>query len=557
MTGHSIDSQEEPITAAITFPTITAAIEKAETAITATPSSGTAAVRKGKSSDDDEDVEDNAIVITTSEYYEPWSDSNLNEVFDLWKLSEEDQQLLMNLKERTSDLSHHPWHDPHVLLRYMFGPHGYQQAEPLFRNMIAWRLEQRVDHIFEEYTPHPVLVRYASPLVFLKDYDYDNDPIYVERGGAMDGQGLLARFPLETLTRHAIWLRELHSNGPWVQEYEERTGRCIKDITVLYDLEGLSMRHSTPSVLAWFQSHMALTDAYYPGPIKRIIIIRAPVIFRIIWNVVKHFFPACSRDKMIFCGQSNYIKTLSQYMDVDGVLPPCLHAGGRGQVATGMPVGGLEAGRIPDSIGYLGEGYVPPVAAAAAGGADQDESSQAKVLTTSQSAPPPAITLQVAMNKIIIPMPRKASKASSTKTATTVPESSLDSESEHSSQPDEYDTMDVSNDTMTNQTSALSAASTTACTSSCIDLPLQQQQSRQFVPPQGEWEEIHTCYTKDDDDVATSSRSKRRHNKKKGGKNILKKNNKNEHVHIWWEGPTGVEIAHKGYLLQERNLAFI
>ena len=68
--------------------------------------------------------------------------------------------------------------------------------------------------------------------------------------------------------KHAIWLREVQSSGEWVQQYEAEKGRSIKDITVVYDLKGLNMRHYNPSVLAWFQSHMAMTEDYYPGPIK-------------------------------------------------------------------------------------------------------------------------------------------------------------------------------------------------------------------------------------------------------------------------------------------------
>ena len=94
------------------------------------------------------------------------------------------------------------------------------------------------------------------------DYDRDGDPIYLERGGMIDGQGLLKRFSQDDLMKHAIWLREVQSSGEWVQQYEAEKGRSIKDITVVYDLKGLNMRHYNPSVLAWFHSHMAMTEDY-------------------------------------------------------------------------------------------------------------------------------------------------------------------------------------------------------------------------------------------------------------------------------------------------------
>lgn len=303
--------------------------------------------------------EANKSTTTTAPDYEPWSEANLQEVITLWKLSAKDEDRLRTLQRRVADVQH-TWNDPHVLLRYMFAPHGYRKAEQHFREMIAWRLENKVDTILEDYTPHPVLLDYASPLVFLQHYDRDGDPIYLERGGCLDGHGLLQRFSQDELMRHAIWLRELHSSGPWVDEYEASRGKCIKDITVIFDLQGLSLtRHYHPTVLAWFQSHMQMTDLYYPGPIKRIIVIRAPAIFRMIWGIVKHFFPQCSRDKMIFPG-NNYLEVLDKYMDVDRCLPTVIHPkGGRGKAALGMESLGLEAGRIPESVGKSGKGYLP------------------------------------------------------------------------------------------------------------------------------------------------------------------------------------------------------
>lgn len=182
--------------------------------------------------------------------------------------------------------------------------------------------------------------------------------IYLERGGAIDGQGLLKRFSQEELMKHAIWLREVHSSGAWVDQYEREKGRSIKDITVIYDLKGLSIRHYNPSVLAWFQSHMAMTEDNYPGPIKRIIIIRAPSIFRMVWSVVKHFFPKCSRDKMVFSGSNDHMKVLGKYMNVSH-LPRCINPNGQGGPAIGMPDNCFEAGKIPDSVGKGGKNYTP------------------------------------------------------------------------------------------------------------------------------------------------------------------------------------------------------
>lgn len=292
---------------------------------------------------------------TSNAAYEPWSESHLKEVIRLWELSSRDEQRLRDFQQRVRDIDHE-WNDPHVLLRYMFASQGCKHAERLFREMIQWRLEHRVDRILQEHTPNPLLLDY-TPIAFLKEYDKDGDPIYVERGGAIDAQGMLHRFSKDELDKHAIWLREMQSSGPWVEEYERRQGRAIRDITVVYDLKGLNSRHLNPQVLSWFQAHMHMTDAYYAGPVKRVIIIRAPAIFCAIWSIVKHFFPQTARDKMIFAGHSNHLEVLSKYMDLDA-LPTCIYPQGTGETAEGMPKR-MEGGRIPEYVGYGGEGYVP------------------------------------------------------------------------------------------------------------------------------------------------------------------------------------------------------
>jgi CRAL/TRIO domain len=194
-----------------------------------------------------------------------WSEPKLAEAIKLWDLSPQDTQKLFIIKTKIKDVQH-SWNHPDVIIGFV-STGGWDTAEQRFRKMIAWRLANNVDSLLTEYKPNP-LVLDNSCIAFLKDYDKDGDPIYLERGGAVDAKGLLKRFPKEELMRHAIWLREVQSAGAWIDEYERRQGHGVRTITVVYDLEGLCTRHLHPNVLAFFQELMQLTDDYYPGPIK-------------------------------------------------------------------------------------------------------------------------------------------------------------------------------------------------------------------------------------------------------------------------------------------------
>lgn len=283
---------------------------------------------------------------------DPWSEENLHYIINLWELNEEDKERLIELGQNLRDIQHFK-NDPHIVLRYMRSPCGYKGTEQAFRKMIQWRIENDIDRLLDEYKPPQTLLDY-SPTAFLKDYDRDGDPIYIERGGALDGLGLIKRYPKDQLMKHAIWLREVQCSGAWIHEYERRQGRKIRDITVVYDLQGLSSRHLDPRVLDWFKSHMKITTDYYPGPVKRVIVIRAPSIFRVMWSLAKHVFNREAQEKMIFTSNSNYLEVLNEYIDLN-VLPSCIYPQGQGEPAIGMPQN-LEGGRIPDHIGC---GYIP------------------------------------------------------------------------------------------------------------------------------------------------------------------------------------------------------
>lgn len=94
------------------------------------------------------------------------------------------------------------------------------------------------------------------------------DPIYVERGGATDAGALIKKYGPEELVKFAIWTRELHTRGAWIDRFEKIQGRRIRGVTVVYDLKGLCSKHLNKKVLDLFGAIMKVSHANYPGPIK-------------------------------------------------------------------------------------------------------------------------------------------------------------------------------------------------------------------------------------------------------------------------------------------------
>lgn len=72
--------------------------------------------------------------------------------------------------------------------------------------------------------------------------------------------------------------------------------------------------------------------------------IRAPIVFRMIWALTHHFIDKSVASKMEVCGKDNYREVLSQYMDLK-VLPSVIVEEGEGQVVKGLSPN-LHGGRL-------------------------------------------------------------------------------------------------------------------------------------------------------------------------------------------------------------------
>lgn len=285
---------------------------------------------------------DNEALVTSPSPH--WNEDAVESIVESWALSESEQDQLQLLKERLSDIE--DWKNtPDTVVRFLRArPGDVNAAEVMFRNMIQWRKDNAVDTILQEYDP-PTLLKERFPGAVLEGVDKERDPIYVGRIGKTDAAGFLERFGEDEMVRHAIWIRELISRGEWIKEYEVKQGRPVKRITIIEDLEGLSLIPSR-GILKLYGKIMHLDQQNYCETAKRLIILRAPLLFRAVWTVVKHFFDPGVVEKMVFTSSSDYQKVLDKYIDRD-VLPPCICAEGKGKVAKGL-YDNLEGGKLPD-----------------------------------------------------------------------------------------------------------------------------------------------------------------------------------------------------------------
>ena len=285
-----------------------------------------------------------------------WNASNVQQVIQAWKFNQTEQDHLEEFQHRIADV-HHWKNDPAEAARFL-KEHVFDvaKAERMFRGMLDWRQTLQIDAVLHEYGEPPAVFQYA-PIFLLKGLDHEQDPIFVQRLGRIDGGGLYHslggpamvqafRFVSELQTSRACGIRE---DWQWQRRYyEPLVGRRMIQLTILVDLEGLSVRVLRPALLGIVQETARVAQDHYPGLAKRIIVIRAPKVFQMAWNIAKHFYDPRVHHKFVFAEQDEYLQVLSQYMDLD-VLPSVIYEHGHGQPMSDswFEKVHMEGGRIP------------------------------------------------------------------------------------------------------------------------------------------------------------------------------------------------------------------
>lgn len=281
---------------------------------------------------------------TTTTAAECWTPTNLEQTAQLWQLSEPEIAALQDLQVKLADV-HHWKNTPGEVVRFLRARPGKPaEAEQMFRAMVEWRIAHQVDRILEDYTPPPGLLNHY-PGAILQGLDKEGDPIYVGRLGATDAAGIFQRFGGEEMVKHGIWVREMVCRGDWIADYEARQERPVRRITLIEDLQGLSWAHASRKLMNVYGEIMRLDQDNYPETAKKLIIIRAPTVFRLVWKIAKNCFDPGVVLKMAFCGTSDYKEVLSEYMDLE-VLPSAVVEEGKGKAFPGMPPD-FEGGPLP------------------------------------------------------------------------------------------------------------------------------------------------------------------------------------------------------------------
>uniref|UniRef100_A0A8B9DKI9 SEC14-like protein 2 n=1 Tax=Anser cygnoides TaxID=8845 RepID=A0A8B9DKI9_ANSCY len=95
---------------------------------------------------------------------------------------------------------------------------------------------------------------------------------------------------------------------------EGQLGKKIEMVLMVYDCEGLGLKHLWKPAVEAYGELLSMFEENYPESLKRLFIVKAPKIFPVAYNLVKHFLSEDTRKKVVVLG-SDWKEVLQKYID--------------------------------------------------------------------------------------------------------------------------------------------------------------------------------------------------------------------------------------------------
>ncbi|KAF7698182.1 SEC14-like protein 1 [Silurus meridionalis] len=192
--------------------------------------------------------------------------------------------------------------DQHVLRFLRSRDFNVEKAREALCHTLTWRKQHQVDLLLDSWICPQLLHEYYTGGWHY--HDKDGLPLYILRLGQMDTKGLVRALGEESLLRHVLSINE-----EGLKRCEESTiifGKPISCWTCLVDLEGLNMRHLwRPGIKALLRI-IEVVEANYPETLGRLLIVRAPRVFPVLWTLISPFIDENTRKKFLIYAGNDY-----------------------------------------------------------------------------------------------------------------------------------------------------------------------------------------------------------------------------------------------------------
>ncbi|KAK2121374.1 hypothetical protein P7K49_002760 [Saguinus oedipus] len=216
-------------------------------------------------------------------------------------LSTKQAEILAKFQENVQDvLPTLPNPDDYFLLRWLRARNfDLQKSEAMLRKYMEFRKTMDIDHILD-WQPPEVIQKYMPG--GLCGYDRDGCPVWYDIIGPLDPKGLLFSVTKQDLlkTKMRDCERILHE----CDLQTERLGKKIETIVMIFDCEGLGLKHFWKPLVEVYQEFFCLLEENYPETLKFMLIVKATKLFPVGYNLMKPFLSEDTRRKIIVLGNN-------------------------------------------------------------------------------------------------------------------------------------------------------------------------------------------------------------------------------------------------------------
>uniref|UniRef100_A0A4W2EG68 SEC14 like lipid binding 6 n=1 Tax=Bos indicus x Bos taurus TaxID=30522 RepID=A0A4W2EG68_BOBOX len=167
----------------------------------------------------------------------------------------------------------------------------------MLRKHMKFRKQQDLDNILA-WQPSEV-VRLYEPSGFC-GHDREGSPVWYHIIRGLDLKGLLLSVSKQELLRFNFWSLELLLRD--CEQQSQKLGKKVEKISTVFDFEGLSLRHLWKPGVELVQEFFSALEANYPEILKNLIVVKAPKLFPVAFNLIKPYITEETRRKVLILG---------------------------------------------------------------------------------------------------------------------------------------------------------------------------------------------------------------------------------------------------------------
>ncbi|XP_020852287.1 SEC14-like protein 2 [Phascolarctos cinereus] len=228
-------------------------------------------------------------------------------------LSPRQEESLAKFRQNIQDvLPLLPTSDDYFLLRWLRArSFDLQKSEAMLRKHVEFRKQKDLENILS-WQPPEVVQQYLSG--GMCGFDLHGCPVWYDVIGPLDVKGLLLSASKQDLLRTKM--RDCEMIQLVCAQQSEKLGKKIETLTMVYDCEGLGLKHLWKPAVELYGEFLCMFEENYPETLGRLFVVKAPKIFPVAYNLIKPFLSEDTRKKIMVLG-ANWKEILLKHISPD------------------------------------------------------------------------------------------------------------------------------------------------------------------------------------------------------------------------------------------------